>query len=82
MQQGLQKDLDRKSKKPTSITAKDWEDLDARAFSTIHLCLEDEVLFNIAEETKTTCLWTKQESLYMKNNLSNRIFLKRQLYSL
>ena len=27
-------------------------------------------------------LWTKHESLYMTNNLSNIIFLKRQLYNL
>ena len=40
------------------------------------------MLFNIVEETKTTGLWNKLESLYMKNNFSNKIFLKRQVYSL
>jgi hypothetical protein len=66
----------------TSMTDEDWEDLDARALNTIHLCLADEVLFNIAEEVTTTGLWTKLESLYMTKNLSNRILLKRKLYSL
>jgi hypothetical protein len=42
----------------------------------------DEVLFNIVEEETTTGLWTKLESLYMTKNLSNKIFLKRQLYNL
>jgi hypothetical protein len=40
------------------------------------------VLFNIVEEETTTSLWTKLESFYMTKNLSNIIFLKRQLYSL
>jgi hypothetical protein len=82
VQQGLQKALDGKSKKPTSMTEEDWEDLDARALNTICLCLEDEVLFNITEETTTTGLWTKLEILYMTKNLSNIIFLKRQLHNL
>jgi hypothetical protein len=82
VQHGLQKALDGKSKKPTSMTGKDSEDLEARALSTIHFCLADEVLFNIVEEETTTGLWTKLESLYMTKNLSNIIFLKRQLYSL
>jgi hypothetical protein len=55
----------------------DYEDHYARALSTIHLCLEDEVLFNIAKEKTTSGLWTKLESLYMKKNLSNIILLKR-----
>jgi len=40
VQQGLQKDLVGKSKKPTNMTEEDWEDLDARSRSTICLCLE------------------------------------------
>lgn len=43
----------------------DWEDLDARALSTIRLCLADEVLFTIVEETTVSGLWEKHENLYM-----------------
>jgi len=82
VQQGLQKAMDERSKKPTSMEDEDWNDLDARALSIVRLCLADEVLFNIAKEMTTTGLWTKLESLYMKKNLSNIIFLKRQLYIL
>jgi hypothetical protein len=35
VQLGLQKVLDEKSKKPTSMIDEDWEDLDARALGTI-----------------------------------------------
>ena len=71
-----------KSKKSVSMTNEDLEDLDARALSTIHLCLADEVLFNIVEEETTTGFWTKMESLYMTKNMSNKIFLKKHLYNL
>jgi len=49
VQQGLQKDLASKSNKPESMTNEDWEDTDSRALNTIHLCLTDEVMFNITE---------------------------------
>eukprot|EP00253_Pinus_taeda_P016747 PITA_16747 len=64
------------------MTTSEWEDLDARALSTIRLCLADEVLFNIVEETAASGLWEKLENLYMTKSLTNIIYLKRQLYSL
>ena len=82
MQQGLQKALAGKSKKPTTITKWEWEDLDAKALSTICLCLVDEVLFNIVGEDTTSGLWSKLESLYMTKSLTSIIYLKRHLYSL
>jgi hypothetical protein len=82
VQQGLQKALAGKSKKPTTMTEWEWEDLDVKALSTIHLCLADEVLFNIVGEDTTSGLWSKLESLYMTKSLTSRIYLKRQLYSL
>ena len=82
VQQGLQKALAGKSKKPTAMMEWEWEDLDAKALSTIHLCLADEVLFNIVGEDTISGLWSKLESLYMTKSLTSRIYLKRQLYSL
>ena len=82
VQQGLQKTLAGKSKKPTTMTNEEWKDLDAKALSTIHLCLVDDVLFNIVGNDTTSGLWSKMESLYMTKSLTIRIYLKRQLYSL
>jgi hypothetical protein len=82
VQQGLQKALVGKSKKPTAMMNEEWEDLDAKSLSTIHLCLVDDVLFNIVGEDTTSGLWSKLESLYMMKSLMSRIYLKRQLYSL
>jgi len=42
----------------------------------------DEVLFNIAEECTTSGLWEKLQKLYIKKLLTNRIYLKRQTYSI
>jgi hypothetical protein len=82
VQQGLQKALANKSKKPTTMTNEECEDLDAKALSTIRLCLADDVLFNIVGEDTTPGLWSKLESLYMTKSLTRRIYLNRHLYSL
>jgi hypothetical protein len=82
VKQGLKKVLAGKTKKLTNMTNEDYEDLDARALSTISLCLADEVLFNIVGEETTTGLWNKLEIMYMTKSLTNIIFLKRQLYNL
>jgi hypothetical protein len=82
VQQGVVKALLGKAKKPTSITDEDWDEMDVRALSAIRLCLADDVLFNIVTEKTAFGLWSKMESLYMTKSLTNRIFLKRQLYSL
>lgn len=82
VQQGLHKALDGANKKPASMTDLYQEDLDAQALSTIRLCLANEVLFNIFEESTIAGLWEKLEKLYMTKLLTNRIYLKKQLYSL
>jgi hypothetical protein len=64
------------------MTEWEWEDLDVKALSTIHLCLADEVMFNIVGEDTTSGLWSKLENVYMTKSLTSIIYLKRQLYSL
>jgi hypothetical protein len=50
VQQGLHKALMGKTKRLMGMTDEDWEDLDSRALSTMHLFLVDEFLFNIIGE--------------------------------
>jgi hypothetical protein len=71
VQKGLHKPLDGKRKKPMGMSDDEWEDLDARGLNTIRLCLVDEVLFNIVGEETTVGLWSRMESLYMMNFLTN-----------
>jgi hypothetical protein len=82
VQQGAVKVLLGKAKQPASITDDDWDEMDGRALSVIRLCLADDVLFNIFTENTRVGLWSKLESLYMMKSLTNKIFLKRKLYSL
>eukprot|EP00253_Pinus_taeda_P004912 PITA_04912 len=82
VQQGVAKALMGTSKQPYNMTDDEWTEMDERALSVIRLCLADDVLFNIVSEKTTVVLWTKLEKLYMTKSLTNRILLKRQLYSL
>ena len=82
VQHGVAKALLGKSKHPYNITDNEWAEMDEREISAIRLCVADDVLFNIVSETTTAGLWTKLEKLYMTKSLTNRILLKRQLYSL
>ena len=82
VQQGLQKTLDGKRNRPLTMTDDEWEELYSIMLSTIHLCLEDDVFFNIVEEKSATSLWSKLESIYMTNSVTNKTYLKKQLYGM
>jgi len=60
----------------------EWNDFDFYAKTMIILCLSDEVLCNVMNEETTADLWCRLESLYMTKSLSNKLFLKKQLYYL
>jgi len=64
------------------MSDKEWEDIDARALNDICLCVADDVLFNIVAEKTTSSLWKSMKILYMTKSLTNKIFLKIQLYNL
>ena len=55
--------------------------MDLKAANTIQLCLADEVMYNMMDEETTTGLWSKLET-YMMKSLSNKLYLKKQLYGL
>jgi hypothetical protein len=80
--QGLHKVLLGKEKMPQDLTQEDAEDMDLKALSAIQLCLSNEVLQEVLEETKAAGLWLKLESLYMTKSLSNKLYLKQRLYLL
>ena len=69
-------------KKPSKMEDDKWNDIDFQANATIILCPSDEVLYNIMNEETTAGLWCRLESMYMTKSLSNKLFMKKQLYSL
>lgn len=79
-QQRLHKVLAEKAKN-TRMSDESWEDLDVRALNIIPPCLVEDVFFNIVEVT-TKGLWSQMKSLYITKSMTNRIYLKRKLYSL
>ena len=39
-------------------------------------------MYNVMDEEMATSLWSSLEMLYMTKNLSNKLYLKKQLYEL
>ncbi|PKA58053.1 Retrovirus-related Pol polyprotein from transposon TNT 1-94 [Apostasia shenzhenica] len=68
--------------KARKITNEECEELYLKASSTIQLCLADEVLYNIFDVETSVDLWRKLEKFYMSKSLTNKLYMKRQLYSL
>ena len=56
--------------------------MDLKAASTIQVCLADKVMYNVMDEQMAAGLWSRLEILYMTKNLSNKLYLKKQLYEL
>ncbi|KAK8951459.1 hypothetical protein KSP39_PZI004612 [Platanthera zijinensis] len=81
VQQGLHKTLLGKEKSGVKKD-EEWEELDLKAINTIKLSLADVVMYNVVDADTTVDLWKKLEELYMSKSLSNKLYVKRQLYSL
>src|SRR3954468_11931521 len=60
----------------------EWKEIDVKAKATIILCLSDEILYNVLNDDTTAGMWSRLESLYMKKSLSNKLYMKKQLYCL
>jgi len=82
VKEGTHKALLSVEKKPLKIEDDEWNDIEFCAKAMIILYISDEVLYNIMNEKITSGLWCKLESLYMTKSLSNKLFMKKQLYNL
>ena len=82
MKEGTHKALLGIEKKPLKMEDDEWNDIDFRAKAMIILCLSNEVLYNVMNKEKTAGLCCMLESLYMTKSLSNKLFMKKQLYTL
>ena len=75
IQQGVYKALHGKEKKPETMV--EWVEMDEKAASAICLNLGDEVIHNILEAKTAKEVWEKLESLYMRKNLTNKLYVKK-----
>jgi len=80
IQQGLDAAL--LGKERSKVKDEDWEMFDRRARGAIRLCLSDEVIYGIMGEKTAAGVWLKLEELYMTKSITNRLYLKRQMYQL
>ena len=84
IQQKVHKALSGKSKMQETMKEAQCEEMDETVASVIQLNLLDEVLNNINVEDCIVVeeIWERLQKLYMENNLSNQLYLKKELYSL
>ena len=68
--------------KPDKMNLEDWEELEEIAFSSIRMCLADQILSEVCTKTTAKGLWKRLENTYMGKNITNKLWLKKQLYSL
>ncbi|KAG6502848.1 hypothetical protein ZIOFF_035137 [Zingiber officinale] len=66
---------------PSSWAAEEKSCKDRKALSQIHLHLSNQILQNYLKAMSTTTLWRKLEQLCMTKSLTNKLHLKRCLYS-
>ena len=58
----------------------DKQEIMENAYSLLILNLADNMLRQVDEEDTALKVWNKLESLYMVKSLSNKIYLKEQLF--
>jgi hypothetical protein len=68
--------------KPKGMADIDWKKLEAKAVATIRLCLGDDVMYHVIDEESSATVWLKLESGHMSKSLTNKLYLKQQLYGL
>ena len=64
------------------MSTEEWEKLERRARSKIHLCLVDLLILNVSGEDSTKKMWDKLGSLYQSKSMVNKLFLRKKLYLL
>ena len=75
VQQRIYKVLTKERSK--KISAENWEELEEIAFSTIQMCLADQVLSKVYTETMAKGLWKRLENTYIGKNMTNKLWLKK-----
>ncbi|KAK8675246.1 hypothetical protein V6N13_033315 [Hibiscus sabdariffa] len=59
----------------SSMSDDDWEDLDLKTTSSIHLALVKNVISKVKRTSSAKEIWKKLEALYQGNGISSRLNL-------
>ena len=68
--------------RPATIAQADWDIKDRKAKGLIRLYLTNAVLLNVLDEKTTNSLWDRLAAVYQAKSLVNKLFLRKNLYSL
>ena len=79
-QQGISRALN--EKKPAKVDDDKWEEMQAQACATIRLCLTDQIMYHVMDETSPKKIWDKLEEQFMSKTLTRKLYLKQKLYGL
>jgi len=77
----LKKAIGSKTKKLSTMTDEQLEELDEKAISIIRLWLATYLLHEVLDKATTRDLWLQLEELYMTKSLANKIRRKERLYT-
>ncbi|GKC93451.1 hypothetical protein Tco_1158893 [Tanacetum coccineum] len=66
---------------PADMKVQEKAELNKKAHSAVILCLGNKVLREVTRETTTAGVWSKLETLYMTKSLTNKLYLKKKLYT-
>ena len=80
--QGISEAIDSEAMADLDDDKKKQREIQTKAHSAILLSLGDEVLREVSSEETAIGLWNKLSSIYMKKYLANKLYLKKQLYTL
>ena len=80
IQQGVEKALLPDKDLLESVTEKEMQEFQWKAYNSIILSLSDRVLRKVSHEKIVVGVWKKHEELYKTWALPNRIYLKEHLY--
>ena len=80
VQQKYAKAISNPSKFPEVMKTSEKQEIMENAYNLLILNLVDNVLRQADKEDTTFKIWKKVESLYMEKSLSNKIYLKEQLF--
>ena len=79
-QQGILKTLS--DQKPMKVDDDKWDEMKAQASATIRMCVSDQIMYHVMEETSPKKIWDKLDGQFMSKTVTRKLYLKQKLFGL
>ena len=80
VRQGILKTLS--DQKPTKVDDDKWDEMKAQASTTIRMCISDQIMYHVMEETSPKKIWDKLDGQFMSKTVTRKLYLKQKLFGL